>query len=182
MLGPPSSAQGVVTQALRKGREHRYQSATELVGALRTVQGAAAPGVITRRQPDAPFIAVLPFTNMSPDPENEYFSDGLTEEIIADLSKIRALRVISRTSIMRLKGTDKDLKTIGRELNARYLLEGSVRKAGHSLRITAQLIDAADDVHLWADKYSGSLEDVFDIQERVSRAIVKALHVTLSPE
>jgi serine/threonine protein kinase len=182
LAGSASSAQSVVSRALRKGRENRYQSVTELVGALRTVQGAAAPGVITRSQPDAPFIAVLPFTNMSPDPENEYFSDGLTEEIIADLSQVRAFRVISRTSTMRLKGTDKDLKTIGRELNARYLLEGSVRKAGHSLRITAQLIDAADDVHLWADKYSGSLEDVLDIQERVSRAIVKALHVTLSPD
>jgi tetratricopeptide (TPR) repeat protein len=83
---------------------------------------------------------------------------------------------------MQLKGTKKDLKTIGRELNVRYLLEGSVRKAGHSLRITAQLIDAADDVHLWAEKYGGALEDVFDIQERVSRAIVKALHVTLNPD
>jgi tetratricopeptide (TPR) repeat protein len=83
---------------------------------------------------------------------------------------------------MRLKGTDKDLRTIGRELNARYLLEGSVRKSGNSLRITAQLIDAADDVHLWAEKYSGSLKDVFDIQERVSRAIVKALQIALSPD
>jgi TolB-like protein len=178
--GSASRAQAVVSRALRKNREHRHQSVIELLGELRAAHSAAVTGAT--RQADAPFIAVLPFTNMSPDPENEYFSDGLTEEIIADLSKIRALRVISRTSIMRLKGTDKDLKTIGRELNARYLLEGSVRKAGNSLRITAQLIDAADDVHLWADKYSGSLEDVFDIQERVSRAIVKALHVTLRPD
>jgi serine/threonine protein kinase/tetratricopeptide (TPR) repeat protein len=180
LLASASRAQAVVSRALRKSREHRHQSATELLGELRAAQGAAPPGA-AQDQTEVPFIAVLPFTNMSPDPENEYFSDGLTEEIIADLSQIRALRVISRTSIMRLKGTDKDLKTIGRELNARYLLEGSVRKAGYSLRITAQLIDAADDVHVWADKYSGSLEDVFDIQERVSRAIVKALHVTLSP-
>ena len=179
--GSASRAQGVVSRALKKGREHRYQSVTELLDELRSARGTPVPGA-ARRQPDAPFIAVLPFTNMSPDPENEYFSDGLTEEIIADLSKIRALRVISRTSIMQLKGTKKDLKTIGRELNVRYLLEGSVRKAGNSLRITAQLIDAADDVHVWAEKYSGSLEDVFDIQERVSRAIVKALHVTLSPD
>jgi serine/threonine protein kinase len=181
LAGPASPAQGVVSRALRKAPEHRYQSVTELLGELETATRAATRGVVPNRQ-DVPFIAVLPFTNMSPDPANEYFSDGLTEEIIADLSKIRALRVISRTSIMRLKGTDKDLRTIGRELNARYLLEGSVRKSGNSLRITAQLIDAQDDVHLWAEKYSGSLEDVFDIQERVSRAIVKALQITLSPD
>ncbi len=179
--GSASRAQGVLSRALCKGREHRYQSATELLSELQTAKRAATQGAVPSR-PDVPFIAVLPFTNMSPDPENEYFSDGLTDEIIADLAKIRALRVISRTSIMRLKGTDKDLRTIGRELNVRYLLEGSVRKSGNSLRITAQLIDAADDVHLWAEKYSGSLEDVFDIQERVSRAIVRALHVTLSPD
>jgi serine/threonine protein kinase len=179
--GPASGAQGVVSRALSKAREHRHQSIIELLGELETATRAATPGVVAS-QPAVPFIAVLPFTNMSADPENEYFSDGLTEEIIADLSKIRALRVISRTSIMRLKGTDKNLRTIGRDLNVRYLLEGSVRKSGNSLRITAQLIDAADDVHLWAEKYSGSLEDVFDIQERVSRAIVKALQITLSPD
>jgi len=181
LSGSASCVQTVISRALRKAPQARYRSVAELLGELHGAKRAATSGAAPSQR-EAPFIAVLPFTNMSPDPENEYFSDGLTEEIIADLSKIRALRVISRTSIMRLKGTDKDLKTIGRELNARYLLEGSVRKAGTSLRITAQLIDAADDVHLWGEKYSGSLEDVFDIQERVSRAIVKALHVTLSPE
>ena len=127
-------------------------------------------------------IAVLPFTNLSPDPDNEYFSDGLTAELIADLSKVRALRVISHSSAMRLKGTDKSLMTIGHELNVRYVLEGSVRKAGNSIRITSQLIDATDDTHLWAEKYSGTLEDVFDIQERVSREIVKALQIELTSD
>ncbi len=125
---------------------------------------------------------MLPFANLSPDPDNEYFSDGLTEEIIADLSKIQALKVISRTSAMQLKGTEKDTKTIGRELRVRYVLGGSVRKAGNKLRITAQLIDAQDDAHLWGDKFSGTLDDIFDIQEDVSRKIADALVLVLSPE
>ncbi|MFQ6116614.1 MAG: tetratricopeptide repeat protein, partial [bacterium] len=125
-------------------------------------------------------IVVLPFENISPDPEQEYFSDGLTEEIIADLSHIHNLRVISRTSAMMLKGTKKDMKTIGRELNVKYVLEGSVRKAGNNLRITAQLIDATNDAHIWAEKYSGTLDDVFDIQEKVSRSIADALKLKLT--
>jgi eukaryotic-like serine/threonine-protein kinase len=131
---------------------------------------------------ERPAIAVLPFVNSSPDPGNDFFSDGLTEEIITDLARIKALSVISRTSVMRLKGTDKDARTIGRELGVRYLLEGSVRRAGSSLRITAQLIDAQNDAQLWAEKYNGTVNDVFDVQERVSRAIVDALNVTLSSD
>ncbi len=125
---------------------------------------------------------MLPFENLSPDPDQEYFADGLTEELIADLSKVRALRVISRTSAMLLKGSKKDVPTIARDLNVRYVLEGSVRRAGNSLRITAQLIEAPTDAHLWAEKYSGTLEDVFDLQEQLSRRIVEALKVTLAPE
>jgi TolB-like protein len=127
-------------------------------------------------------IVVLPFSNLSPDPDNEYFSDGLTEEIISDLSKVRALRVISRTSAMQLKGAKKDIRTIGRELGVRYVLEGSVRKAGSSLRMTAQLIDAASDTPLWSEKYSGTIDDIFEVQERVAREIVKALDVTLTSD
>jgi adenylate cyclase len=127
-------------------------------------------------------IAVLPFANMSSDPEQEYFSDGLTEEIITDLSKVSELLVISRSSIMTLKGTQKKMKEIASEVNVRYVLEGSVRKSGNNLRITAQLIDAVNDSHIWAEKYNGSLEDVFDIQEKVSRSIVDALKLKLSPK
>ena len=106
-------------------------------------------------------IVVLPFDNLSPDPGDAYFSDGLTEEIITDLSFIRWLRVISRSSAMALKGTNKDVRTIGRELGVQYVLVGSVRKAGEDLRITAQLIDGRTDSHIWAEKYDGKLDDVF---------------------
>ena len=127
-------------------------------------------------------IIVLPFDDMSPNKDNEYFSDGLTEEIITDLSHIHDLLVISRSSAMTFKGTKKKIKEIALEVNVQYVLEGSVRKAGNNLRITAQLIDATTDAHLWAEKYSGTLDDVFDIQERVSRSIVDALKLKLTPE
>ena len=127
-------------------------------------------------------IIVLPFENMSPDPDQEYFSDGLTEEIITDLSQMHSLRVISRNSSMMLKSTRKATKTIAKELNVQYVLEGSVRKAGNNLRITVQLIDAIIDTHLWAEKYRGTLDDVFDMQEKVSRSIVNALKLKLTPK
>jgi len=129
---------------------------------------------------DKKSIIVLPFENMSPDPDQEYFSDGLTEEIITDLSCINDLRVISRSSAMTFKGTKKKINEIAREVNVRYVLEGSVRKAGNNLRITAQLIDGNDDSHLWAEKYSGTLDDIFSIQESVSRSIADALKMKLS--
>ena len=125
-------------------------------------------------------IVVLPFSNLSPDPENEYFADGLTDEVIQDLSKIRSLRVISRTSSMVLKGTNKDLKTIGRELGVGFVVEGTVRRAATRLRISARLIDASTDDHLWSDKYDGTVEDVFTIQERLARTIVGALQLQLT--
>ncbi|MDQ3683488.1 MAG: tetratricopeptide repeat protein, partial [Bacteroidota bacterium] len=125
-------------------------------------------------------IAVLPFLNMSSDPEQEFFSDGLTEEIISDLSRLEKLLVISRSSIMTFKGTDKKIKEIAKEVNVRYILEGSVRKSGNNLRITAQLIDALNDGHVWTEKFSGTVDDVFDIQEKVSRSIVEALDLKLT--
>ena len=120
-------------------------------------------------------IVVLPFTNLSPDPDTEYFADGLTGEVIADLSKVRALRVISRTSAMVLKGTGKDVRAIGRELGVSRVVEGTVRRDGARLRVTATLIDAGNDEHLWAGKFDGTLEDVFAIQEQLARMIVDAL-------
>jgi len=127
-------------------------------------------------------IVVLPFDNMSPDPVDAYFSDGLTEEIITTLSHLKSLRVISRGSAMVLKESRKDIRAIGEELDVGYVLEGSVRKAGDHLRITAQLIDAKSDAHLWAEKYDGVLGDVFTIQEKVSRSIVRALDLALSAQ
>ena len=127
-------------------------------------------------------IIVLPFENISPDPDQDYFSDGLTEEIITDLSHIRDLLVISRGSAMTFKGTKNKIKEIAKEVNVRYALEGSVRKDGNNLRITAQLIDAETDTHLWAEKYNGSLDNIFEIQEKVSRSIVRSLQLRLSPE
>jgi TolB-like protein len=127
-------------------------------------------------------IIVLPFENISPDPDQEYFSDGLTEEIITDLSHINDLLVISRSSAMTFKSTNKKINEIAEEVNVHYVLEGSVRKAGNNLRITAQLIDGITDSHIWAEKYSGTLDDVFDIQEKVSRSISNALKLKLSPE
>lgn len=108
-------------------------------------------------------VVVLPFENLSTDPEQEYFCDGMTEEIIYDLSTIQSVRVISRNTSMMSKRTRKVTKTIERKLNVRYVLEGSVRKAGNNLRITAQLIDATSDTHLWAKKYSGTLDDGRDL-------------------
>jgi TolB-like protein/Flp pilus assembly protein TadD len=125
-------------------------------------------------------IAVLPFTNLSIDPENAYFADGLTEEVIANLSQVRPLRVTSRTSSMVFKDTRQDVKTIARALGVQYVLQGSVRRAGTQLRISAQLIDAGRDDHLWAEHYDGTFEDVFAIQERLARLIVAALELRLT--
>ena len=126
-------------------------------------------------------ILVLPFVNIGSNQEDEYFSDGLTEEIITNLAHIKAIRVISRSTSMVLKGTKKDIKTIGRELDIDYVLEGSVRKSGNRTRITGQLINAASDEHLWAEKYDGTLDDIFDVQEKIATKIVDALQIELSP-
>jgi len=127
-------------------------------------------------------IVVLPFINMSNDPEQEYFSDGLTEELISSLSRLKDMRVISRTTSMQYKGTQKDIKTIGRENGVKYIMEGSVRKHGNNLRITAQFIDANRDIHLWAETFRGTIDDIFDIQEMVSEKIVEALRIQLTRE
>ena len=126
-------------------------------------------------------IAVLPFTNLSPDPANQYFSDGMTEELISKLSRVKDLQVTARTSVARFKGTDKDIREIGEELGVRYVLEGSVRKAGDRVRITAQLIDATTGFHVWSDDFNGTLKDVFAAQEETALKIVEALHLALSP-
>ncbi|MGB9644298.1 MAG: adenylate/guanylate cyclase domain-containing protein [Stellaceae bacterium] len=129
--------------------------------------------------PDKPSIAVLPFANMSGDPEQEYFADGMVEEIITALSRIRWLFVIARNSSFTYKGQAVDVKQVGRELGVRYVLEGSVRRAAGRVRITAQLIDAANNAHLWADRFDGSLEDVFELQDKVASSVVGVIEPAL---
>ena len=182
--GCPPELDRIINKLLEKDCNLRYQTAREVLVDLQRLRRTLSSGPQAKAdQPQEQLsIVVLPFENISPDPENEYFADGLTEEVIADLTQVRALRVISRTSAMRLKGSGKDIRTIASELGVRYVLEGSVRKAGNNLRITAQLIEAAGDVHLWANKYSGTLDKIFDIQEEVSRAIVAALRMKLAPD
>ena len=196
----PGAFGRLVARCLEKDRDHRIQTAKEvrdeidaarleLTSGVRAASAArpAATAHPSRRSlgeggRDRRSIVVLPFTNLSPDADNAYFSDGLTEELISDLARVGALQVISRTSSMQLKGTTKSMRMIGQDLGVGYVLEGSVRKAGNSLRITAQLIDIATDAPLWSDKYSGTMDDVFEVQERVSREIVKALGVRLTSE
>ncbi len=129
--------------------------------------------------PDKPSIAVLPFANMSGDPEQEYFADGMVEEIITTLSRIRWLFVIARNSTFTYKAKTVDVKQVGRELGVRYVLEGSVRRAAGRVRITAQLIDAANNAHLWADRFDGSLEDVFDLQDKVAIGVAGIIEPAL---
>jgi adenylate cyclase len=142
-----------------------------------------APSITPAAAPadDKPSIAVLPFTNMSGDPEQEYFSDGITEDIITDLSKIAGLTVIARNSSFTYKGRSVDVRSVGRELAVKSVLEGSIRRAGQRVRITAQLIDAATGGHVWADRYDRDLTDIFEVQDDVTRRIVEALKITLSP-
>ena len=169
----PAHIEQVIERALAKKVSERYQNIQKLIQDL-------DPSISSPKMEKS--IVVLPFDDMSPGKDNEYFSDGLTEEIISDLSLIHDLLVISRSSAMTYKGTKKKIKEIGQELNVQYVLEGSVRKAGNNLRITAQLIDAINDTHIWANKYSGTLDDIFEIQEKVSRSIVDALKMELNHE
>jgi TolB-like protein/class 3 adenylate cyclase len=161
------------------------QSLKNIARPLRVYRYRAFPAAVTELPvaalplPDKPSIAVLPFANMSGDPEQEYFADGMVEEIITALSRIRWLFVIARNSSFTYKGQSIEVKEVGRELGVRYLLEGSVRKAGQRVRITAQLIDATTDAHLWADRIEGSLEDIFDLQDKVASSVAGIIEPAL---
>jgi adenylate cyclase len=151
------------------------------VGRLADAPSVTA-GEYSRSQPlpDKPSIAVLPFQNMSGDPEQEYFADGIAEDVLTTLSKIQELLVIARNSSFVFKGQARDIREIGRMLGARYLLEGSVRKAGNRIRLAAQLIDSVNGGHVWADRFEGDLDDVFELQDRITQDIVAALEVRLA--
>jgi len=162
--------------------EQALKNITRPVRAYRVV--AATGSAVARAGsgptlPDKPSIAVLPFQNMSGDPEQEYFADGMVEEIITALSRIRWLFVLARNSSFTYKGRAVDVKQVGRELGVRYVLEGSVRKAGNRVRITGQLIDAATGAHLWADRFDGSLEDVFELQDKVASSVAGVIEPAL---
>jgi TolB-like protein/class 3 adenylate cyclase len=157
-------------------RPVRVYRVRDAVAAAKTPSEPASPALTL---PDKPSIAVLPFANMSGDPEQEYFADGMVEEIITALSRIRWLFVIARNSTFTYKGQAVDVKQVGRELGVRYVLEGSVRKGGGRVRITGQLIDAVTGTHLWADRFDGSLEDVFELQDKVAASVAGVIEPAL---
>ena len=175
-IGDSGEEQRLIKTLPRKG--------FRFVGPVREAQGPAGaatadnptePPKPALTLPDKPSIAVLPFTNLSSDPEQDYFADGMVEDIITALSRFKALFVIARNSSFTYKGRAVDVKVVGRELGVRYVLEGSVRKAANRVRITGQLVDTATGAHLWADRFDGGLGDIFDLQDQVTESVVGAI-------
>lgn len=170
----PHELEQIVQKSLRKDPKKRYSNMNGMLDDLKSV--GLKPKFSSA---DRPSIAVLPFVNMSADPENEYFSDGLVEELINALTKIKELHVVARTSSFAFKGEKADIREIGQRLNVHNLLEGSVRKAGNRLRITAQLIKVEDGYHLWSERYDRNMEDIFAIQDEITEKIMENLKTTL---
>lgn len=174
----------VLTRMLVKNPNERYPDGGALLAELNSVRSQAHQQIGRSPQPttardSTPSIAVLPFANMSADPENEYFSDGLAEELIGALAKVDGLRVAARTSAFRFRGKDIDIRDVGRHLGVRTVLEGSVRKAGTQLRVSVKLLNADDGYHIWSERYDRELKDVFAIQEEIANAVVSQLRVKL---
>ena len=175
-------AAGKLDLAFEDMGEQTLKNITRPVRAYRFATGAVSSTAAVAPDlplPDKPSIAVLPFANLSGDPEQEYFADGMVEEIITALSKIHWLFVIARNSTVTYKGQTLGAKEIGRDLGVRYVLEGSVRKSGNRVRITAQLIDAGTGAHLWADRFDGLLEDVFDLQDQIATNVAGIIEPAL---
>ncbi len=166
----------IIAKMLNKDLNKRYQNMDDFLKELKEAKGRSTQTTTGKKS-----IAVLPFGNIGSDQETDYFAEGLAEELIINLSKIKDVTVISRTNSMRYKSTEKDIRTIGRELGVRYIMEGTVRKFKDDLRISIQLIDVSGGEQLWGESYKGKLSDVFDIQEKVSKEIVEALRLKLSP-
>jgi len=180
----PKEFDSILERALSKDRDERYQNMADVLADLRCVRDkqtvAGWQQLLTGTDASRKSIAVLPFVSLSESKEDEFFSDGTTEDIIIQLSKIAELRVVSRTSVMRYKHTDKSLREIGSELDVTALLEGSVRRSGERIRIVAQLVDAQTDEHLWAETYDREMKDIFAIQSDVAEKIANALRAELS--
>ena len=179
-IGDSGEEQRLIRTLARKG--FRFIGAVEEIQSSDDVKsppiGFAKPDATSAQAlalPDKPSIAVLPFLNLSGDPEQEYFADGVVEDIISALSRIRWLFVIARNSSFTYKGRAVDVKQVGRELGVRYVLEGSVRKAANRVRITGQLIDATTAAHLWADRFEGTLDDIFELQDQITASVVGAI-------
>lgn len=176
----PAQLQEIVEKMLAKKREERFQSAAELVVDLRRCKKELEEGKPEAPKKEKKAVAVLYFENLSAEPDSDYFSAGITEDIITDLSKIESLRVASRNAVLPYKDQPVDIPLLGRKLNLDAVLEGSVRKFGNRLRITAQLIDTKEGFHLWAERYDREMQDVFVLQEEIAKKIALALQVTLS--
>ena len=185
--GVSAGVDQLLTQMLARAPAGRVSSATQLAQSLTSlVQGTTPPGsmptVVTSQHVVPRSIAVLPFADMSPEKDQDYFCEGIAEEIINALAKIDALQVASRSSAFAFKGKNQDMRQVGEHLNVATIMEGSVRKAGNRLRITAQLIKVADGYHLWSERYDRDLEDVFAVQDEIAGNIVKALRVVLTED
>lgn len=172
-IGDTGDEQRLIKTLQRKG--FRFVGQVVEIDGPDSANRAVQPPALVAVPSDKPSIAVLPFENLSGDPEQEYFADGLVDDITTALSRFRALFVIARNSSFTYKGKAVDIKQVGQQLGARYVLEGSVRKAGTRLRITGQLIDAATGAHLWADRFDGLLDDIFDLQDEVAQQVVGAI-------
>jgi non-specific serine/threonine protein kinase len=178
----PRPLENVISTALRKKKEERYQSLDLMLEDLKKVQsGTLVLAVPAAEKPPLKTVAVLPFEDLSPTKENEYLANGMADEIITDLSQIGSLKVTPRSSVLGYQANVKDLKEIGKELQVEYVLQGSIKKFGEKIRITAQLTSVSEGFHLWAEKFDGELKDIFEIQDHVSQEIVSALKLKLTP-
>ena len=179
LSGEASSLDSSVRRALSKDTAQRYQAATELLGSLRTGTSTSGASVTPSAERTIPSIAVLPFADMSPQKDQDYFCEGMAEEIINALTNLEGLHVSARTSSFKFKGQARDATEIGTQLRVSSILEGSVRKAGKRLRITAQLINVSDGFHLWSERYDRDMEDVFAVKDDIARTVVEKLKVKL---
>jgi serine/threonine protein kinase/Tfp pilus assembly protein PilF len=176
----PDRLEQIVYKALAERPELRYQSAAEMRDDLKSSE--RIPSVVRALEPALPSLAVLPFVNLTSDPEYEYFADGLTDELIGAISRLKGIKVVSRTSVFSLKGKTGDVQQVGAVLRVSSVLEGSVRKAGNRLRVNVQLVNVSDGFSIWSDRYDGVLDDIFGVQEDIAQKLIQALKVRIEGE